>query len=206
MTAARLTRASQRLKSYLVAQGYLGAGVVITPGVYNAQANRVPLVFSVITGPRVRVELSGAHISNGAAGESYCRSSRKERWTTICCKRAGETSGITLEAGLLQCGRRGIVARRSRQRAQRSCDLLRGLARGPVSALRGSGSKGTSISTANPGAAAATPNRFVPIEGAVQPAVAARRHRRYPRALRLKRFSQRTSDLSSGRHLPGQEQ
>jgi outer membrane protein insertion porin family len=65
MTSARLTRASQRLKSFLVGQGYLGGGAVITPGVYDPKTNRVALMFSVVAGPRVRVELSGAHISRG---------------------------------------------------------------------------------------------------------------------------------------------
>jgi outer membrane protein insertion porin family len=65
MTQARLTRASQRLKSYLVGQGYLGGAAVITPGTYDAKNNRIPLMLSVIAGPRVRVEISGAHISNG---------------------------------------------------------------------------------------------------------------------------------------------
>jgi len=65
MTSQRLTRASQRLKSYLVGQGYLGGGSVITPGTYDPKTNRVPLMFSVTTGPRVRVALSGARISRG---------------------------------------------------------------------------------------------------------------------------------------------
>ena len=65
MTQARLTRASQRLKSYLVGQGYLGAAAVITPGTYDAKNNRIPLMMSVIAGPRVRVEISGARISSG---------------------------------------------------------------------------------------------------------------------------------------------
>ncbi len=65
MTSARLTRASQRLKSYLVGQGYLGGAAVITPGTYDAKNNRIPLMMSVVAGPRVRVEISGAHISTG---------------------------------------------------------------------------------------------------------------------------------------------
>ena len=65
MTSARLTRASQRLKSYLVGQGYLGGAAVITPGTYDAKNNRIPLMMSVTAGPRVRVEISGAHISTG---------------------------------------------------------------------------------------------------------------------------------------------
>jgi len=65
VTAARVTRAAQRVKEYLVGQGYLGAASVITPQMYDANSNRVPLVYSVTAGPRIRVELSGAHISQG---------------------------------------------------------------------------------------------------------------------------------------------
>lgn len=65
VTAARLTRGSQRIKKYLVNQGYLGAGVVITPGTYDAATNRVPLNLSVTAGPQVHVELTGARVSKG---------------------------------------------------------------------------------------------------------------------------------------------
>jgi outer membrane protein insertion porin family len=65
LTSARTSRASQRLKDYLVSQGYLGATVVATPGPYDAQTNRVPLAFAVTTGPRVRVEITGARLRKG---------------------------------------------------------------------------------------------------------------------------------------------
>jgi outer membrane protein insertion porin family len=65
MTSARLTRGAQRLKKYLVNQGYLGAGALITPGTYDAASNRVPLHFEVTAGPRVRLEVSGARLSKG---------------------------------------------------------------------------------------------------------------------------------------------
>ncbi|MGC1200549.1 MAG: POTRA domain-containing protein [Candidatus Acidiferrales bacterium] len=61
-TSARMLRDSQRLKKYLVNQGYLGAGVLITTGTYDAASNRVPLTVDVTTGPRVDVEVSGARI------------------------------------------------------------------------------------------------------------------------------------------------
>jgi len=64
-TSARLTRGSQRIKKYLVNQGYLGAGVVMTPGAYDAATNRVPLNLDVTAGPHVRVELTGARLSKG---------------------------------------------------------------------------------------------------------------------------------------------
>jgi outer membrane protein insertion porin family len=65
LTSARISRASQRLKDHLVSQGYLGATVVATPGPYDPQTNRVPLVFAVTTGPRVRVEITGARLRKG---------------------------------------------------------------------------------------------------------------------------------------------
>lgn len=62
LTTARLTRATQRLKRYLVNQGYLGAGVLITAGDFNPASNQVPLQYSVTAGPRVRVTITGAKI------------------------------------------------------------------------------------------------------------------------------------------------
>ena len=64
-TTARLSRATTKLRNYLVSQGFLGAGVVIVPGGYDPPSNRVPLKFNVTAGPRVRVEISGAHLSEG---------------------------------------------------------------------------------------------------------------------------------------------
>src|SRR5215469_14233908 len=65
VTSSRLNRGSQRIKKYLVDQGFLGAGVVVTPAAYDATANRVPLAIDVTAGPHVRVELEGARISKG---------------------------------------------------------------------------------------------------------------------------------------------
>ena len=63
MTAARFSRATERLKKFLVDQGYLGAGAVIAPGTYDPQTNRVPIKLSVNAGPRVRIEIGGARLS-----------------------------------------------------------------------------------------------------------------------------------------------
>jgi len=65
LTTARLTKASERLKKYLVNQGYLGAGVLITPGPYDPQLNVVPLKYEVNAGPRVSVEIVGARLRKG---------------------------------------------------------------------------------------------------------------------------------------------
>lgn len=63
LTLDLLSRASQRLKKFLVDQGYLGAGVVISPQEYDAKSNRVPLAVKVTAGPRVRIEATGARVS-----------------------------------------------------------------------------------------------------------------------------------------------
>jgi outer membrane protein insertion porin family len=65
LTSSRLTHGTQKLKDYLVGQGYLGATVAITPGSYDTQANVVPLSYSVVAGPRVSVEVTGAHLNKG---------------------------------------------------------------------------------------------------------------------------------------------
>lgn len=65
MTAARLSRGSDRLRKFLVNQGYLGASALITVETYDPQSNRVPLKLTVETGPRVRIEISGARLSKG---------------------------------------------------------------------------------------------------------------------------------------------
>jgi outer membrane protein insertion porin family len=62
LTTARLTRGTQRLKKYFLNQGYLGAGILITPGAYDAASNQIPLEYTVSTGPRVRVEINGAKV------------------------------------------------------------------------------------------------------------------------------------------------
>jgi outer membrane protein insertion porin family len=65
MTSSRISHASQRLKKYLVNQGYLGAGVLITTGTYDATSNLLPLHYEVTAGPRVRIEVTGARIRKG---------------------------------------------------------------------------------------------------------------------------------------------
>jgi outer membrane protein insertion porin family len=62
LTSARITRASQKLKKYLVNQGFLGAGILITRGAYDPKTNTVPLTYSVTTGPKISVTLSGARL------------------------------------------------------------------------------------------------------------------------------------------------
>ncbi|MGH9711192.1 MAG: POTRA domain-containing protein, partial [Candidatus Acidiferrales bacterium] len=63
VTAERLDRGTERLRNYLVTQGYLGARVVVNRGAYDASSNTLPITLDVTAGPRVRVEVSGIRIS-----------------------------------------------------------------------------------------------------------------------------------------------
>lgn len=65
LTSARISRGTEKLKNYLVGQGYLGATVAITAGTYDPDSNLVPIALSVTSGPRVRVAITGAHLSKG---------------------------------------------------------------------------------------------------------------------------------------------
>jgi outer membrane protein insertion porin family len=64
-TAARISRASDKLKKFMVNQGYLGANAVLTAGSYDGTSNRVPVKLSANAGARVLIEVSGAHLSGG---------------------------------------------------------------------------------------------------------------------------------------------
>ncbi|MBZ5693903.1 MAG: BamA/TamA family outer membrane protein [Acidobacteriia bacterium] len=91
VTAARLSRGSDRLRKFLVNQGFLGAGAVITAGAYDPKSNRLPLMLSVTAGPRVRVEVSGARLST----------SRRRKLLPIFAEGA-------VDEDLLQEGRRNV--------------------------------------------------------------------------------------------------
>jgi len=65
VTAARLERADERARKFLVDRGHLGARVVLRRGSYDAASNRLPLEMEVLAGGKVRVELSGAKIPKG---------------------------------------------------------------------------------------------------------------------------------------------
>ncbi len=65
LTSARISHGAQRVKQFLVNQGYLGAGVVITPGTYDPKTNLVPLAYAVAAGPQVKVQINGARLSKG---------------------------------------------------------------------------------------------------------------------------------------------
>ncbi|HUK29531.1 MAG TPA: POTRA domain-containing protein [Candidatus Acidoferrum sp.] len=60
----KLQKATNRLRSYLIKQDYLGARATLHRGSYDAATNTVPLALEVVTGSRVRVEVTGAKIPN----------------------------------------------------------------------------------------------------------------------------------------------
>jgi len=91
VTAARLSHGKERLRNFLVDQGYLGAGAVITVGTYDPTSNRLPMTLAVTAGPRVRVEIQGAHLSKG----------RQQKLLPIYAEGA-------VDEDLLQEGRRNI--------------------------------------------------------------------------------------------------
>jgi outer membrane protein insertion porin family len=65
VTSSRISKATDRLRKKLVADGYLGATATVKRGDYDAKSNQVPLTLEVTGGPRVRVEIVGAHFSKG---------------------------------------------------------------------------------------------------------------------------------------------
>lgn len=91
VTQIGFSHSNQKLKKFLVNQGYLGATAVITPGTYDPNSNRLPLTVAVTTGLRVRVDIDGAHLSK----------SRQQRLIPIFAEGA-------VDEDLLQEGRRNI--------------------------------------------------------------------------------------------------
>jgi outer membrane protein insertion porin family len=65
ITSERINQSIQRVRTWLVDRGYLGARVTITRGAYDRQTNRVPLEARVLAGRNIRVVIEGADISSG---------------------------------------------------------------------------------------------------------------------------------------------
>ena len=63
VTSERVDRSVERLRNYLVADGYLGARVVGRRGTYDQNTRTLPITLDVTAGPRVRVDVSGTKIS-----------------------------------------------------------------------------------------------------------------------------------------------
>ncbi|MGB6547146.1 MAG: POTRA domain-containing protein [Candidatus Acidiferrales bacterium] len=64
VTSDALQHASDRLRNWLVARGYLSARVTLTRGDYIAASNTMPLTVTVTTGLKVNVQVVGFKISN----------------------------------------------------------------------------------------------------------------------------------------------
>jgi len=64
VTSARLARAAERLRKFLVGKDHLSARVTIRRGEYDPKSNTLPLVVELTAGPGVRVEVVGAKISS----------------------------------------------------------------------------------------------------------------------------------------------
>ena len=91
LTSAQLTRSRDRLRTFLVDQGYLGASALITPGAYDPATNAVPLTLQVTAGPKIDIEVNGAHLSK----------SQRQKLLPIYAEGA-------VDEDLLQEGRRNI--------------------------------------------------------------------------------------------------
>lgn len=63
VTADKIDRGVERLRTHLVTSGYLGARVAVHRGNYDANTKTLPITLDVIAGPRVQVEVTGAKIS-----------------------------------------------------------------------------------------------------------------------------------------------
>jgi outer membrane protein insertion porin family len=65
VTTARLQRATDRIRKYLVKKGHLSARAVIRRGEYDPAKNSIPINLDVTEGPRIQVVVTGAKISKG---------------------------------------------------------------------------------------------------------------------------------------------
>lgn len=65
VTSARLQRATERVRKYLIKKGHLSARAAVRRGAYDAAKNSVPLNLDVTEGPRIRVQVTGVKISKG---------------------------------------------------------------------------------------------------------------------------------------------
>jgi outer membrane protein assembly complex protein YaeT len=66
LTSARLTRSRDKLRTFLVNQGYLGASALITAGTLDSASNTVPLTVDVTAGPKINVVVNGAKLGKSA--------------------------------------------------------------------------------------------------------------------------------------------
>ena len=65
LTAARLEKGTDRVRSWLFRRGYLSARVSAHPGDYDSASNTVPVALEITAGSPTKVELNGAKLSAG---------------------------------------------------------------------------------------------------------------------------------------------
>src|SRR5215469_14420148 len=63
LTTARVQSGLQRIRKFLEKTGHLSAGVSARRGEYDSAGNSVPLVLEVNEGPRVKLAVAGAKVS-----------------------------------------------------------------------------------------------------------------------------------------------
>lgn len=98
ITSARMQRAGDRIRKFLVKKGHLSARAVLHRGDYDAAKNTVPVQLEVTKGPLVRVAVNGARFSTGTL----------RRLVPIYQEGA-------VDADLLEEGRRNILEELERQ-------------------------------------------------------------------------------------------
>src|SRR5713226_8334992 len=65
VTSARLQRGRDRIRKYLAKKGHLSGRAAVRRGNYDSAKNTIPLDLDVTEGPRVKVTLTGAKVSEG---------------------------------------------------------------------------------------------------------------------------------------------
>ena len=66
ITASRIRSGTERIRKFLVKKSHLNARAVVHRGPYDAKTNSLALQLEVTEGPRVRLAVTGAKLSNGA--------------------------------------------------------------------------------------------------------------------------------------------
>src|SRR5262249_20516757 len=65
ITSARIQNGNNRIRKFLVGKGHLSGRAAVRRGAYDPSKNTVDFTLDVSEGPRVKLEVSGARISNG---------------------------------------------------------------------------------------------------------------------------------------------
>jgi len=65
VTVQRRSRSAERLRNYLVKEGFLGSRVAVRRRAYDRETNLLSLDLEASTGPRVRIEVTGARVRAG---------------------------------------------------------------------------------------------------------------------------------------------